>query len=96
VKKFFFEKAIELDPNYAKAYHLRGLAFEKTGDIEAAIRDFDRAIEINPEYGAAYYSRATAHSKLGHVEEAAEDVQMVTHLTEVEIEEFANADSFLN
>lgn len=85
-----FNKAIELAPSYARAYHLRGLATEKMGDREKAIHDFDRAIELDPEYGAAYYSRATAHTKMGHEDLAVEDIEMVTHLTEVEIEKFAN------
>ena len=78
------------DPEYSKAYHLRGLVHEKTGDNEGALRDFSRAIELNPEYGAAYYSRATLYSKMGKEDLAVEDIEMVTHLSEVNIETFAN------
>ena len=85
-----FNKAIEIDREYARAYHLRGLAYEKTGDHHNALQDLDKAIEINPDYGAAYNSRATLYSKIGKEDLAAEDIEMLTHLTEVNIETFAN------
>ena len=85
-----FTKAIELKPDYARAFHLRGLEFEKKGDSEKALRDFNRALELDPDYGAAYFSRAASHSKAGHEDLAKEDIEMVTMLTERNINEFAN------
>ena len=55
---------IDNHSEYAKA--LRGLAQEKSGDNQAALKYFDRAIDLDPEYGAAYYSRANLHSKMGN------------------------------
>ena len=85
-----FNKAIELDDSYSKGYHLRGLAREKLGENELAKVDFDRAIDLEPEYGAAYYSRATLLTKMGHEDRAVDDMQMVTYLTNRNIETFAN------
>ncbi len=85
-----FDRVINSHPEYAKAYHLRGLVHEKSGDYQAALKDFDRAIGLDPEYGAAYYSRANLHSNMGNQERATEDIEMVTHLTNVNIETFAN------
>jgi len=85
-----FNQAIELDSNHPKAYHLRGLAREMAGDNDAALEDFTRALDIDPEYGAAYYSRATLLTKAGQEDEAAEDMKMVTHMTNVNLENFAN------
>ncbi len=85
-----FSKAIELNSNHPKAYHLRGLAREMAGANDEALMDFDKAIDIDPEYGAAYYSRATLLTKLGREDDAAEDMKMVTHLTNLNIENFAN------
>ena len=85
-----FNRVLELDPNNARAFHLRGLAHEKAGDYAEAIADLSKAIEINPQYGAAYYSRANLYSKTGHSAQAAEDIEMVTHLTEVNIETFGD------
>jgi len=85
-----FNRAIEISPKHAKAYHLRGLAQEMTGSDDQALEDFNKAIDIDPEYGAAYYSRATLLTKMGREDSAVEDMQMVTHLTNLNIESFAN------
>jgi len=85
-----FNHAIDIDPDYARAFHLRGLVEEKQGDDAGALDDFTRAIEINPEYGAAYHSRATLQTKMGHEDLAIEDIAMVQHLTNKNIETFAN------
>jgi tetratricopeptide (TPR) repeat protein len=85
-----FNRAIELDSKYARAYHLRGLVSERQGDDSSAIEDFTRAIELNPEYGAAYHSRATLHTKMGNEDLAVDDIAMVQHLTNKNIEEYAN------
>ncbi|MGB5617347.1 MAG: tetratricopeptide repeat protein [Desulfobacterales bacterium] len=85
-----FSRAIEVDSGYAKAYHQRGLAQELAGDNDAALKDFDKAIEIDSEYGAAYFSRATLLTKMGQEDSATEDMKMVAHLTNVNLESFAN------
>ena len=85
-----FSRAIELDPYYAKAYHMRGLAHELAGDDSEALEDFNKAIDLDPEYGAAYYSRATLYTKTDQVEAAADDMQTIAHLTNRNIEQFAN------
>lgn len=85
-----FDRAIADDEAYPKAYHLRGLAYELLDNHEAALNDFNRAIDLDPEYGAAFYSRATLHTKMGSHELAGEDIEMVTHLTNRNIEVFAN------
>jgi tetratricopeptide (TPR) repeat protein len=85
-----FNRVIELDPKNARAFHLRGLAHEKAGQDTEAIEDLSKAIEINPEYGAAYYSRANLYSKIGNTAQATEDIEMVTQLTEVNIETFGD------
>ena len=85
-----FNRVIATESTYPKVYHLRGLANEMLGDPDAALRDFDRAISLDADYGAAYYSRATLHIKLGNTDLAGEDIEMLTHLTNQNIEEFAN------
>lgn len=85
-----FNRSLKVDPAYAKAYHMRGLAFESKGDRRAALNDFNRAIELNPQYGAAYHSRGTLYAQMGEEELAAEDIQTIAHLTDLNIETFAN------
>ena len=85
-----FNTVIEMDPDNARAYHLRGLAFEKTGDYDKAMTDFNKALELKSDYGAVYYSRANLNTRMGRSDQATKDIQMVTHLSEVNIETFSN------
>jgi tetratricopeptide (TPR) repeat protein len=85
-----FDRVLHIDPSDARAYHLRGIAREIKGDRDGAVVDFTRAIELKPEYAAAYYSRAALYSKLGKEDSATEDIEMVTHLTNTNLEAFAN------
>ncbi|MEJ2283469.1 MAG: tetratricopeptide repeat protein [Desulfobacterales bacterium] len=85
-----FNRAIELDATHPKAYHLRGLAREMEGANDEALSDISKAIEIDPDYGAAYFSRATLLTKMGQEDAASEDMKMVTHLTNFNLEKFAN------
>ncbi len=52
-----FDRAIVLNPKYARAYHQRGLAHEMMGDVANAYRDFDKALETDPELVSAHHSR---------------------------------------
>ena len=44
-----YDRAIEINPDFAKAYYNRGVAYGKLGNHRQAISDYDRAIEINPD-----------------------------------------------
>ena len=85
-----FSRAIQVDSQYARAYHMRGLARENLGDDQEALKDFDRAIFCNPEYGPAHYSRATLNAKLGREYAAVQDMAVVSHLTNFNVETYAN------
>ena len=50
-----FDKATELNPEYADAHFYRGLTYYGEGDYDLAIKNFNKTIEINPEYADAYY-----------------------------------------
>ena len=51
-----FNNAIQLKPDYAEAYHNRGVSKIALGEPE----DFEEAIKINPEYIEAYVKRGFA------------------------------------
>jgi tetratricopeptide (TPR) repeat protein len=50
-------KAIELRPDYAKAYDARGFAYHKTGEYEQAVSDYKKSIELDDNDALAYYHR---------------------------------------
>jgi tetratricopeptide (TPR) repeat protein len=85
-----FSRALEIDFKHPKAYHLVGLAHEMAGDNDEALSDFNRAIDIDTEYGAAFYGRASLLTKMGQEDSALKDMKMVNHLSNLNIESFAN------
>ncbi|MFM6788747.1 MAG: tetratricopeptide repeat protein, partial [Microcystis panniformis] len=56
-----FNKAIELNPNYAEAYGNRGLLYYNQQKYELALSDYDKAIEINHNYAEAYVNRGVLY-----------------------------------
>jgi tetratricopeptide (TPR) repeat protein len=69
-----FNKALELDPTYAWAYHNRGLAYaDGKKDFDRAIADYNKALEINPRYFDAYFGRGYAYRVKGDYDKAISD-----------------------
>lgn len=54
------DKAIELDPNYAMAYHNRAVLQHKWINYSKAIADYSKAIKLNPFFVNAYLYRGRA------------------------------------
>jgi len=52
-----FEKAIELNPEYVRAYDFCGSIHAQNGDLDHAIADYDKAIQLQPDFAGAYYNR---------------------------------------
>ncbi len=55
------------------AYLHRGVAFDKLGQFENAIKDYNMAIALNSEYYQAYNNRGVVLEKLGQFENALKD-----------------------
>ena len=43
-----------LDPQYAKAYNNRGIAYQKLGQTKRANQDYDEAIRLDPSLKRPY------------------------------------------
>ena len=77
-----YNEAIRLNPEYADAYHKRGLTKLKLKQYESTIVDFDMFISRRPDDADAYYERGLAKSHLGLFNEAQIDLQMASQLAE--------------
>jgi tetratricopeptide (TPR) repeat protein len=75
-----FSKAINLNPNFDKAYYGRGLTYQKLNLLDMAINDFSRAIQINTNFSEAYYSRGIVYSITGNQQKADEDFRKYQEL----------------
>jgi tetratricopeptide (TPR) repeat protein len=58
-----FDKAIQLEPDFAQAYYLRGIANECLGLGQSAINDYSRVIELNPLHAGAMWYRGRAYER---------------------------------
>ena len=54
-----FSDALVLDPTMAEAWHQRGLARFKAGDLPAALRDIQHALKLEPRHFGAWLSLVT-------------------------------------
>ena len=68
-----FNKVIELKPDDAEAYKMRGIAYNKKGEPDLAIQDFNKAMEIKSDYADAYNGRGVALGIKGKHDLAAQD-----------------------
>jgi tetratricopeptide (TPR) repeat protein len=75
-----YNKAIELNPNFAAAYSNRGLVKKAKGDFDGAMADFDKAIELKPDLAAAYTNRGDTKRVKGDLDSAMTDYDRAIEL----------------
>jgi len=75
-----FNKAIEVDPTYVRAYNARGIAYSYKRDYDSAFADFDRAIGLDPNYARAYNARGSAYSAKKNYDRAFADYSKAIEL----------------
>jgi tetratricopeptide (TPR) repeat protein len=66
----YFNKAIEMRPNYAEAYNLKANAYIQNGQFNEAIALLDYAINLKPNYRDAYLNKGTALFSLKKIEDS--------------------------
>ncbi len=67
---FEYTKAIDINPNLAKAYNNRGVAYAQEGSLSRAIADFTMAIADNLRDAEAYNNRGHAYAEQGNLSQA--------------------------
>jgi class 3 adenylate cyclase/tetratricopeptide (TPR) repeat protein len=69
-----FDKAIELDPNFAKAYAGRAAIYNERGQHEQALRESEQAIKLDPSHPWGFHTRGWAYIGLLNYQKAIEDL----------------------
>jgi tetratricopeptide (TPR) repeat protein len=68
-----YNKAIEIDPQFARAYMRRGAAYAGKGDYDPSFADSSKAIEIDPKNFKAYSNRSLVQARRGNYDQAVAD-----------------------
>lgn len=69
-----WDDSIKKSPNVARAYLNRGVAYERKGLSDLALKDFNKALEIGPEDAIVYSNRGAVKKKNGDLEGALRDL----------------------
>lgn len=67
-----YDKAIELDPRYAKAWNNKGDALYFLNKLNESVQAFEKAVEINPRYAEAWFNKGTVLDDQGKYDDAIE------------------------
>lgn len=67
---FMYNKAIELDNKFYKAYYNLGNVYLQDGKPNMAVEQYKKVINLKPEYAYAHYNLACAYIKLGKYSKA--------------------------
>ena len=74
------EKAIEINPTRAEAWHNKGHANFKTGNFGAAIVAIDKTIELNPHIIETWYLKSELMASIGQKEKENEALKKAKEL----------------
>ena len=85
-----YTEAIATRPDFADAYHRRGVAKSALGKSEDGIKDLDQAIDIKPDFAQAYYNRGIMKSRLNRFEEAIKDFRKAIGIIPHHIDAWVN------
>ncbi len=85
-----YDKAIQLQSDFAHAYVNRGLTKEKLGQYESAIIDYSDAIKIDPTLAGAYNNRGSARRRLEQHFLALEDLNTAIQLDPRYVKAYVN------
>jgi tetratricopeptide (TPR) repeat protein len=69
-----FEKALQIDDQWPKAWFAQGNIFMKKRMWTEAVENFSAAITLHETYGLAYHNRALAYFHLGQFPKACQDI----------------------
>jgi len=78
----YYSQSIQIDPNNADAYFIRGFAYYNKGDYDLAIADYTQALRINPNNSVTYNNRGAAYNNIGNYDLAIVDLDQSIQLNQ--------------
>jgi tetratricopeptide (TPR) repeat protein len=83
-------KAIDVDPSYARAYYIRANIKDAFDDRHGAMKDYNSALEKNPKFADAFFARGNVKMKLQDYYGAIDDYSAAITINENYIEAYYN------
>ena len=68
-----YSNILEVNPNDAEVWWMRGNAYWENGDYNRALQDYNQAIQVNPNYALAYLGRGNVYVRQGAYDQAVQD-----------------------
>jgi protein O-mannosyl-transferase len=68
-----YNKALQINPNYAEAYSNRGLLYKDISNLPEALKDLNNAVRLNPDLFEAYYNRGLIYNQFQQYDLAIQD-----------------------
>lgn len=75
-----FNRVVSLNPDFARAFHARGLVRDEQDQPDKALEDVDRAIKISTKDWTAYYTRAAMRRAKQDYDGAMADIEKAADL----------------
>jgi tetratricopeptide (TPR) repeat protein len=75
-----YNRALEINPDYAEARNNLGIVFFRKGDLEQAIAQFGKALETMPDDAEIRYNLGNALAKKGQLNEAVEQYRKAVQI----------------
>jgi len=70
-----YQKAIQIDPNFAQAHYNLGNVYKNQGQLEQAIVEYQKVIQIDPNLAYAHYDLGVVYVKQGQLDQAIAEYQ---------------------
>ena len=87
----FYNQALQLEPQYARAYGNRGIAKAALDDHQGAIADYNQVLMLDPKYNAkTYHIRGISKAALKDYQGALEDYNRAIKLEPTNAEAYYN------
>ena len=67
------DRAIELQPKFARAHVLRGSTYAELGQFDDALADLGQAITVDPWDVQALLTRSDVYTRMGQYDNAVQD-----------------------
>lgn len=64
------DEVIKNDPNYYKAYNIKGIALSFSGNYDEGMKNIDKSLSINPDFGYGRFNKALSYELYGYYDDA--------------------------